>query len=59
LLINVTDKLEPDQLGWGHAVGVPMLTKAPHVNRLFKNVPQQQIRNIFVLVTPEIVGRQD
>jgi hypothetical protein len=56
-MINLTDKLAPDQLGWARGIGVPITRKVPHVDRLFKNTPQQQIRHIFLLVTPKIAGR--
>ena len=59
LLLDVTESLRPETLGWAESVGVPMLDKIPYTARLFKNPSRQRVEKVYLLITPRIVVEEE
>jgi len=59
LLIDPRNGLTPEAFGLGNEVGVPMLSKIPHVTKLFKNTREVRTSKVYLLVTPRIVVHEE
>lgn len=59
MMIDLTESLRPESLGWSASRGVPMLDKIPYLEKLFKNSSKDDIKRMYLMITPHLIIQEE